>query len=109
MHKYEYYCSIKIIVTFFFQDKLLLNQQGCNIKETARRMIKRVFDKELAIQFSLTGLGAGRIRNKLSFIDNDVSKHILGKEILSIYHKLDYFIDAEIYNYFQDCLTIITS
>lgn len=53
--------------------------EGIKPLETTRRVIRRIMTKELALKFSLTGLGEKRQRCKISFKDHDVGKVVIGK------------------------------
>lgn len=63
---------------FFFQKTTLNRLQGTRPLETSRRVIRRIMSKELAMKFSLTGLGDKRQKTKLSFKDHPAANIVLG-------------------------------
>lgn len=75
-----------LFITFFlFQHQILAEQRGATPMETTRKVIRRLFSKTLACQFSLTGLGEKRAHTKVAFRDHVVSNHALGNIYQSVY------------------------
>jgi hypothetical protein len=61
------------------QGRALQQLSGVSPMDTTRRIIRRLFTKSLAERFSLTGLGAKRQKNKISFKDHIVSVSVIGE------------------------------
>ena len=52
---------------------------GARPVDTARLILKRLMSKQLAITFSLTGLGAKRAKVKFSFKEHPISGIVIGE------------------------------
>lgn len=66
------YCFI------ILQKKTIFSITGSAAVDTARRIIRRLMSKQLAVQFSLTGLGEKRKATKISFRDHAVAVPVIG-------------------------------
>lgn len=71
-------------IKFQFQIDVLSAYKGKDEFETARKVMRRVFSKDLMVQFSLTGLGHCRKRTKISFKDHASSSFIFGMWFLKL-------------------------
>lgn len=70
-----------VFLCLYIQMELLQENKGRNSIDTIRRVIKMLMVKELALTFSLTGLGPLRKRTKHKFEDHAAGKlcHSKGK------------------------------
>jgi len=58
--------------------------QGATLRSTVRNFMKLFLKQELAMQFSWTGLGPLRKRNKMSFRDHDIYAMCASKSLKNI-------------------------
>ena len=59
------YC--KCDISLHLQINMLVNEEDATLSKTVTRMLQGLLGRELAMQYSLTGLGPARKRTKLQF------------------------------------------
>ena len=57
----------------------MVSSIGVTPRDTIRKILKSIFTRELAIQFSYTGLGDGRKPGKYIFSEHPLCHKILGE------------------------------
>lgn len=65
-----------------FQSEVLLGLGGKTAMDSTRRTIRRIMSKDLAKDYSLTGLGASRKNTKKSFREHAAAKFCFGESLI---------------------------